>query len=347
MSLVNTLMQNVRVASNMDKYEFRASQYGAYDMYLRQTKENGGIISPEMASEFFGSIGRTFQTSVINHEAPSITVGQARSITVSDSENTSAMLNLTPVSYQFGFTMVPTLYLNNEIKMQRDFEIKMRKYILSFLNTVDALCVGNLSTNKTSVFADAVGMATTGNTLTATAAQKDELLTAVRTAMAANDYFDSLHVVGDYGLKQHIEMLKQHGLYNDQYKALEYNGLTLGFTKNVQRTASTQRMKGYAVQRGSVGILTRLDREALARTKTNLSYEWDQVHIPEIGLTFGAMQYESVGDFSGIAGAASADMTASHKLHFGFSIDMLLVNAYNSDPTTLAQPIMEFAATIA
>lgn len=342
MSLINTMMQNLRVASNVDKYEFRASNYGAWDLFLRQTDAPNSIITEEMKSKFLSSVGRTFQTWVFNYEGVSINVGVARSVTLTRSENTTALVTYTPTTISFSFSQVPEMFMNNEVDRERDFQVKMRKYILATLAYLDSLCVTNLSTNKTSVFTDTLELTTSSNVLTATYAQKDMLLSSVQSAMAANDYFDQLYLVGDFGLMQHIKQLEQHGLYNDQHKALEYNGLNLGFTNRCVRDAGI--LRGFAVQSGSVGVMTRLDREALVRRKSGTSHEWGSVYIPEIGLTFGTLEYDSVGDKSDIAGDATVDMTAAYEHFYGFSLDIVLVNSYCSAPTTIARPIMEFTA---
>ena len=65
------------------------------------------------------------------------------------------------------------------------------------------------------------------------------------------------------------------------------------------------------------------------------------VRLPFIDLPVGSHYYTAVGDQSAIAGAASADMTCNVKEYFGFSVDVAFIIAYNSDPTTVANPIMK------
>ena len=84
----------------------------------------------------------------------------------------------------------------------------------------------------------------------------------------------------------------------------------------------------------------RVDREALNRTRANF-HEWDVVRLPYIDLPVGSHYYTAVGDQSQTAGAASADMTCNVKEYFGFSADVAFVVAYNSNPTTVANPIIK------
>ena len=55
----------------------------------------------------------------------------------------------------------------------------------------------------------------------------------------------------------------------------------------------------------------------------------------------GSHYYTAVGDQSEIAGAASADMVCNVKEYFGFSVDVAFLVAYNSAPSTVANPIIK------
>ena len=65
------------------------------------------------------------------------------------------------------------------------------------------------------------------------------------------------------------------------------------------------------------------------------------MRLPYIDLPVGSHYYTAVGDQSGIAGAASADMVCNVKEYFGFSVDIAFLVAYNSDPATVANPIIK------
>ena len=61
-----------------------------------------------------------------------------------------------------------------------------------------------------------------------------------------------------------------------------------------------------------------------------------------LNMPVGTYFYDSVGDYSAIAGAATADMTRTRKEHYGFAVDVAFLTAYNSSPSTLASPILAF-----
>ena len=157
--------------------------------------------------------------------------------------------------------------------------------------------------------------------------------------MRANCYPEMIHVVGNAGVDSLIRKLAQHGVYNDVNKRMEFEGKVLHYTNNVNNEAG-QNGTFYAVADGNVGVLTRVDREALRRTKANF-HEWDVVRLPLIDLPVGSHYYTAVGDQSQIAGAATEDLTCAVKEYFGFSVDVAFLVAYNSDAANVANPIIK------
>ena len=124
MSLVLTRTQNMRANSNFDKNELRGSRYGALNAFMTQSEDPNGILTQELKDKARISIGSTLETPVIDYDG-SISIGNTRTVTISDSENTSHMVSITFATYAWGFTIVPAMFMNNEISMQRDFETKM------------------------------------------------------------------------------------------------------------------------------------------------------------------------------------------------------------------------------
>ena len=120
---------------------------------------------------------------------------------------------------------------------------------------------------------------------------------------------------------------------------MEYDNKILHYTTQLAN-ASEKIGTLYAVADGNVGILTRVDREALRRASANF-HEWDVVRLPFIDLPVGSHYYTAVGDQSGIAGDASADMVCNVKEYFGFSVDVAYIIAYNSDAEHVANPIIK------
>lgn len=343
MSLLATRMQNLRSGSNLDRNELRPSRYGALDVFMQQTNDPAGILTPELRQKAEQSIGRTLETPVIKYDS-GISIGNTRSVTIADSENTSAMFTINFTTYAWGFTIVPAMYMNNEISMQRDFEVKFNKYLYAFAKKLDESCVAALEAAKTQVFADKLGYDTTGNIVTAPWLDRESVIGDLNPIMAANDYFNPIHIVGNGGVESIIRKLAQKGLYNDVNKQLEYNDKILHFTNEVENEEGDY-ATGFAVTDGMLGLLFRFERECLLGTRARTGHEWGIENLPMLNIPVGTYYYESVGDFNAIAGAATTDMTRNLKQHYGFAVDVAVVTPYNSAPSTIASPIVKFDIT--
>lgn len=341
MSLVLTRTQNMRANSKMDKYENRLRMHGAFDAFKAQTESPLTFITPEMKEKAMRSIGApAFETPVIDYDG-GVTIGNTRTVTIPDSENTSRMVQITFATYAWGFTIAPALYMNNEIGIQRDFEVKMLKYINKFAKTLDDAAVAALTAEQTQVYADLLGYAETAGVLNFPWTARMNLIGDLATIMAANDFNTPIDIVGTPGVASLVQKLQQHGAQNDVNKLNEYADKTFFYTNNIN-PADGKFAAGFAIAEGSIGLLTRFERDCLLGTKSGDGHEWDIVNLPVLNIPVGTYFYDSVGDYSGIAGAASADMTRTRKEHYGFAVDVAFLTTYNSNPSQLAQPIIAF-----
>jgi len=340
MSLVLTRMQNMRSSSRFDKFERRASRYGALDAFMVQSTDPTGIITPELRQKAEMSIGRTLEVPVIDYDG-SISIGNTRTVTIPDSENTSRMVQITFSTYSWGFTITPSMYMNNEISIQRDFEAKMLKYIYAFAKLLDETALVVLDTEKTTVIKDPVGYTQSSGVINATWFERENLFGDLTAIMAGNDFFGQTHIVGTTGVESIMRKLQQHGLYNDVNKQNEFGDKIVHFTNNAV-VGEGNFATGFAIQSGSIGMLHRFERDCLLRTVSGDGHEWDIANLPILNMPIGTYFYDSVGDYSAIAGAATADMTRTRKEHYGFAIDIAFVTAYNSDKANRPNPIIKF-----
>lgn len=339
MSLIATRLQNWRVESpSFDKNMTRPCEYGALDFFAEQTAAPNSIISPVLAERAFASMGNTVQIPVINYDGD-VTVSTARSCVIADAENTSALYNVVWSTFAVGFTMVPAAYTNNEISYDHDFARKVEKVSRALADKLDQGAVAALEANKTQVFKDKLNYTVTGNVVEVPTPMATEVLGDMNPMMRANCYPGLVHIVGNAGIDSLVRKLAQHDVYNDVNKRLEYDNKVLHYTNNVLNE-SGKNGTFFAVADGNVGVLTRVEREALRRAQVNF-HEWDVVRLPYIDLPVGSHYYTAVGDQSAIMGAATADLTCAAKEYYGFSVDVAFVVAYNSDPSTVANPIIK------
>ena len=117
-------MQNWRVANpEFDRNMSKIKEHGALDFFVSQTESPNSIISQDLRDRAFQSIGNTVQLPVINYDG-NVTVGSARTCTIADAENTSALYSVVFSTYQVGFTMVPAAYSNNELLTVKTKELE-------------------------------------------------------------------------------------------------------------------------------------------------------------------------------------------------------------------------------
>lgn len=340
MSLVLTRIQNIRANSNLDKFEYRPSRYGALNAFMVQSEDPTGILTEELKQKARTSIGNTLETPVIDYDAD-ITIGSTRTLTIADSENTSKMVQITFATYAWGFTITPAMYMNNEIGIQKDFETKMMKYIYAFAKKLDEAALATLAANKTQILNNKLLYDFSSNAINAKWTERENVFGDLEVMMGANDFYGQLHIVGDPGVESIMRKLQQHGLYNDVNKQNEFGTKIVHLTNNIA-AAGGKYAQGYAVNAGSLGLLTRFERDCLLGTVSGDGHEWGIATLPMLNMPVGTYFYDSVGDYSAIAGAATADMTRTRKEHYGFAVDVAFLTAYNSAPTALASPILAF-----
>ena len=340
MSLVLTRIQNIRANSNLDKFEYRPSRYGALNAFMVQSEDPTGILTEELKQKARTSIGNTLETPVIDYDAD-ITIGSTRTLTIADSENTSKMVQITFATYAWGFTIAPAMYMNNEIGIQKDFETKMMKYIYAFAKKLDEAALAALAANKTQVLKNPLLYDWSSNAINAKWTERENVFGDLEVMMGANDFYGQLHIVGDPGVESIMRKLQQHGLYNDVNKQNEFGTKVVHLTNNIA-AAGGKYAQGYAVNAGSLGMLTRFERDCLLGTVSGDGHEWGIATLPLLNMPVGTYFYDSVGDYNTIAGAATADMTRTRKEHYGFAVDVAFLTAYNSAPSTLASPILAF-----
>lgn len=340
MSLVLTRIQNIRANSNLDKFEYRPSRYGALNAFMVQSEDPTGILTEELKQKARTSIGNTLETPVIDYDAD-ITINSARTLTIADSENTSKMVQITFATYAWGFTIAPAMYMNNEIGIQKDFETKMMKYIYAFAKKLDEAALAALAANKTRVLKNSLLYDWSANAINAKWTERENVFGDLEVMMGANDFYGQLHLVGDPGVESIMRKLQQHGLYNDVNKQNEFGTKIVHLTNNIA-AAEGKYAQGYAVNAGSLGMLTRFERDCLLGTVSGDGHEWGIATLPLLNMPVGTYFYDSVGDYHTIAGDATADMTRTRKEHYGFAVDVAFLTAHNSTPSTLASPILAF-----
>jgi len=339
-------MVNMRAdAPDMDKYTNRQSRYGAMDTFLMGNREAQSIVSPDLEAKALMSAGRTLQIPV--YENKSVTVSNTRAAVIADDENVSQLYTVAWTIYEFGFTMTPGLYQNNDMGYERDFRKKMTSGIYAMASAIEASCVAALETNKSQVFQDSLEFTVTGDTLIASLANQDQAIGSLSAVLNANDYFagvatDSFHLIGNPGVQDRIQQIGQHAEFNDENQMLQLNDKSVHYTNAVANGAGNK-AAGFILPPASVGMLFRHEPDAILGTRLGTSHEWQRDILPILNIPIDTYYYEGAGDQSAIAGAASAHLTRGSKQYFAITAEIALVVAYINDLATIASPIHKYA----
>lgn len=345
MSLIATLAQEFRVKTpNFDKFEFRTRRAGVLDTFMRQTNSNSSFITDELKARAFASVGHTLKIPTINYK--DVTIRTTRPVTIAADENTSAFYTVTFATLAYGFKMYPSLFHNNDIGYQKDFNKKFEAMLVKMIATLEGQGVTAIDAAKTQVINQVSGGHTfASNVLSETGIanlNSSYLLHDLEPTMEGNDFLSmGMDVVGNHQLHGILNRMEGFGEFNQENKTLSFQNKNFGFSRNITN-AAMKSATGYAIADGQLGLLTRVERDSLYRTKSATGHEWDTIVMPGLGLEVGTYYYEEVVDGSAVAGAASADMTRTKAEVFDFAFDIAFVTAYNSDLTTIPSGIIKF-----
>ena len=342
MSLLNTRMTNLRAKSpRLSDWTLLPSRYGALDAALNGNREPDSIVSQEMLTKIAGAVGRTIEIPVFDKQT--VTISNTRSVTITDSENDSALVTVTLTTYAWGFTIAPALFMNNEVAMQEDFNRKFNKYAYAFLDALDTSVISALDTNRTQVFNDLLGIySNTGNAVDVPSANRKEIFGDLNALQLANDISGPYVVIGNAGIQSLLGKLAELGIYNSENKTIQYADKDLRFTNNITN-ATGYIGTGYCLPTNALGMVFRHEREALLGTKLDDGTMWDMTNFPGTDIPLDVYFYKSVGDYNAMAGSATADWTRGAKEHWGFAIEAAVITPHITNLTTDESPIMKFA----
>ena len=343
--LASTLTQNLRTdyPSNLDKNEIRLSKYGAWELAKADTDSIESIVTPEVIALAKQSIGNTLQIPVI--DGGDVTIGSARSCTIADTENTSALVTVSFTTYSFGFQMVPSSYVNNDIKYQMDFNKKLLRYVKKMAATLDTATVTAIDTAKSQVWNSAfVGAgkkygALAADAVQVTQAQKGLVFNDLTSMMAEDDFEGGYNVLGSSTLQSTVAEYANQGAGNSTNTMFQFGEYDFTYTNRVAVGAGDE-STFYIMPKGSVATFNRNEPDAVQGNSVNDGEYWEEVIVPVIEIPMGVKYKKDCADNSGInGGAGSAFATASLREQFIWSTDVAIITAYNRSAATIPSAI--------
>jgi len=344
MSLVNTLTQPLRETykNRLDKNEDRSSRYGALTTFVAQTASAESILSDEVQGLIKESFGNSVEIPVIDSEA--VTIGDTRSCSVVDSENTSNIITLSFTTYAWGFSMVPAQHYNNDVKYQQDFERKFRRYWNQFQADLDNQCIAQMEADKNQFFPTEITSyyPEVAGALQVPQAEKEDFYNQLGSIMQEMDFYDGgFDVVHNPREAANVRRYAAQGSGNSTNLAFQLPGYAYSQTNRITNGTGVESTL-YSFQQGSVAIQNRNDADSILGSSVGEVIEWDEIEVPlEDGgsMMIGSKYSKSCADESAKQGGASE---ASLREEFQFSTDVVTITAYNSDAVNTYSPVVKF-----
>lgn len=343
MSLVNTKMQALRTSypNGFDKNELRYSKLGAWNFFGQDSNSSVGIFSPDVKAKIKASFGNDVVIPVLNAEE--VTIGNVRSCTIADDENTSALVTLTFATYAFGFTMTPSQHFNNDVSYNADFERKMRKYIDKLGRVLDIQAIATLESAKNTYAGNLADFYTfAGGALQVDDDEKNDFYNQLETIFNTMDFYGNTKVISSTSGKPMVSRLNAQGEGNSINEAFQLAGYEWFYSNRIENAEGIKSTL-YAAQEGSVAYETRLDPDCLAGHNIGGSdplKEWGRTVLPDLGIEVGTFYTKDCSDRS-VLNSSVSGLKRSMLEGYEFSFDIVFATAYNSDTTNRHQPILK------
>lgn len=344
MSLVQTKMQSLRTQypNSFDRNELRFSELGGWNFFTQESNAPYSIFTPDIKAKIDQSFGNSVVIPVLNSEV--VTIGNVRSCTIADSENTSALVTLTFATFAFGFTITPSQHFNNDVSEQADFDRKMMKYVNQLGRDLDTLCIAVLENNKNSVSAAPSKYYTfSGGAVQVSQAQKNDYYNNLDSIIKEMDFNGGINIITSRTGMPLVSRLMAQGGSNSTNEQFQFNGQKWFPTNRIANSGGIQSTH-YAVQDGSVAYRTRLDPDALAGRSigdpANPIKQWGRTVLPNVGIEAGTFYTADCSDRS-ILNSSVSGLNRALLQGYEFSFDLCVAVAYNSNTAAQYQPILK------
>lgn len=326
-----------------DKDEFRVLQAGMLKAFQKQTQSGTSWVTPDLIEKAkMTTPVNTVTIPAINYK--DVTIRTTRPLVIAADENTSALYTVVWTTFAYGFLMYPAQHFNNDISYQRDFNAKMKAMMVKMTAAIEDAAVSAVSSARTQLVAEVTGGHTfTLNTVHELASSYKEsyIIGDLKPMMNSNDFYSlMLDVVGNQGLQALLRRQEGYGAQNSEDKQWQWNGCDFSFSNGVDNSGA-KKATGYAINEGTLGLLSRVEPDSMQRNKTRDGYEWDTVMLPGLNIEFGSYSYETAVDASAL-GAHATHLTRTKMQAFDFAVDLAFLVPYNSDRASIPSSIIKF-----
>lgn len=343
MSLIDTYKLEIRenFPSPVERDEWRFTRYGLLTSAREMTASPNSIITPDLMAKAKESEGRDLKIPVT--QIGDVTIASSRSCSIGDLDNTSELVDVTWTTLRADISMEKSQYAKNEIGYLADLNKKLMRIDNAFAKAVEQLIYTKLDTEKSTVYNSPIVASSyplTGNAMQVAPAQQEYFFNDLEAIMEGDDFYsEPFKILGTTTLKPAVKHYGQQGQANDENLAYQFDGYDFRFSNHVVNGAG-KKATGFCMTDGSLGIMTRINIDAIQKNETSDGTKWDTTFMDKLGFEVGVMYQSTCEDLSARAGLEHLEATMVERWQFSF--DVALVTPYNSDPATLAGVIKKF-----
>lgn len=285
--------------NRVDVNEILMSQYGAWDLGIRQTKSSRSILSPGNLKLAQNSYGNVVKIPVF--QAAAVSIGTTRSCTIADQENTTNLIQLTFNPLQWGFSIYVDQYMVgtqplNYIGRDADFDFKVEEINLQLMAQQDTFVRNVIDLAANTYWPPNIATSyypVVANALQITQADKDDAFNQLAAIMNELDFYGKMDVLGSTKLITLTRRLTAQGNSNATNENFQFMLGAFVFTSSNRVTSSSGiSMTGYCVKDGSVAIYNANNPSAKARRTIGPGEfpvtQWDEMDWPWLNLTVGS-----------------------------------------------------------
>ena len=345
MSLINTYKLEIRakIPNPVERDEWRFTRYGLLTSAKEMTASPNSIITSELKEKAKASEGRDLKIPVF--KIGDVTVKSTRSCAISDLENTTELVTVNWVTLVADISMKKAEHHKNEVSYLEDLNRKLLRVDNAFAKAVEQLIYTKLDTEKSEVYTSPLVGATgdyalVGNTVEVPANKQEYFFNDLEAIMEGDDFYSMpFKVLGSTTLKPAVKHYGEQGQANDENLAYQFDGYDFRFSNHVVIGAGNK-ATGFAMTDGTLGIMTRINIDAVMKNKAGDGTEWGTTFMDRLGFEVGTMYKSKCDDISGQAGLEH--LTASMVENWQFSFDVAIMTPYNSDSATKPSVIKKF-----
>ncbi len=345
MSLLKTYLQNIRAdhPSNNDRDERRITQTGALTAVLAMTKSPSAVLRPDLQKKAIGSQGRTLEIPVT--KKGSVTIANVRSCTIAGGNTESDMVTVTWKTISSDIFMVPGQYQKNIIGYTFDLQQKIDELVEAWKVEIETDLITALDANKSQVYASSIvtdKYALVGDAIQVTEAQKNLYWNDLDAINFADDFYNpTMKVIANHVVMPVVTHYINQGSGNDTNTNYQFAGKHFTFTNRITNGA-LKLATGFFMPDGSMGMLSRVDVDAMMSHDAKDGTEWREDTLPDFPFPVGVQYKSSCGDQSALNGTGLEHLEATKVERFQFSVDYAIIVPYNTDLATKTSSIRKF-----